>query len=170
MSSKLKRKPAAKPPNVKKNRCWIGARGKYLTVRELVHNVHLMHRNGIGITAIATIAGVNYRTVRRILLREPEEVFPEIITDSKLYAIVSERALPTNLKPEDYPFDPLEGPWLHGAKIEQSDLFSVIARVRAMGSDYGVIDVYKLERVDLRAIEDAVINNPDHINLNTGDA
>jgi hypothetical protein len=26
-----------------------------------------------------------------------------------------------------------------------------------MGSDYGAIDVYKLERVDLRAIEGAII-------------
>lgn len=163
MSTKLKRKPTPKPPNVKKNRIWIGVRGKYLTVRELVYNVHLMHRNGIGITAIAAIAEVDYRTVRRILLRTPEEAFPEIVADGKLYAIVSERALPANLKPDDYPFDPLEGPWLHGAKIEQSDLFSVQERVRAMGSDYGVIEVYKLERVDLRAIEDAMIDD-------TGDA
>lgn len=161
MSSKLKRKPAPKPPNVKKNRLWIGSRGKYLTVRELVRNVHLMHRNGIAITAIAAIADVDYRTVRRILLRTPEEAFPEIATDGNLYAIVSERALPANLKPDDYPFDPLEGPWLHGAKLAQSDLFSVQERVRAMGSDYGAIDVYKLERVDLRAIEDEVINTGD---------
>ena len=158
MASKLKRKPTPKPPNVKKNRIWIGVRGKYLTVRELVYHVHLMNRNGMSLMAIAATAQVDHRTVKRILLRTPEEAFPEIVVDGPMYAIVSERALPETLKPGDYPFEPLEGPWLHGAKLEQSDLFSVQERVRAMGSDYGAIDVYKLERVDLRAIEGAIID------------
>ena len=102
---------------------------------------------------------VNVKTpvMEYILLRTPEEAFPEIVVDGPMYAIVSERALPETLKPDDYPFDPLEGPWLHGAKLEQSDLFSVQERVRAMGSDYGAIEVYTLERVDLRAIEGAII-------------
>lgn len=157
MASKLKRKPTPKPPNVKKNRIWIGTRGKYLTVRELVYNVHLMNRNGMSLMAIAATAQVDHRTVKRILLRPPEEAFPDLLSDDTIYVIASELALPSNLKPEDYPFEPLQGPWLHGAKLSKSDLLSVMERVRAMGSDYGVIEVYRTELVDLRTVEEEAV-------------
>lgn len=166
MSHKLKRRPQQKPPNVKKERVWIRSRGKFLTVRELVYNVHLLYRNGLSIMAIAKTCESDHRTVKKILLRTPEDAFQEIVVDGDLYVIASERALPISMKPDDYPFKPLQGPFIHPSPIDKADLFSVKERIRQMGSEYGVIDVYKLERVDLRAIEDSAISEePNLIDL-----
>lgn len=173
MSSKLKRRSKDKDPNIKRKRAWIHARGKFLTVRELVRNVHLLHRNGLSMMVIAEMCEVAHRVVKKILLdpmRAPEEAFPEIASDSTLYAIVSERALPSSLKPEDYPFEPLQGPWLHAARIDKSNMMSVMDRMKEMGTEYGVIDVYRLEKVNLREIADAAVTaDPGYNDLGTYD-
>jgi hypothetical protein len=98
---------------------------------------------------IAEICGANYRTVRNILMTQPDAntVAQELPTKDDRFVLVTESGLhhdddSLTLYPE------MAQPWVQGAALEDSTPIKLRRRMSLMGDRFGWIRIAKLVYVD----------------------
>ena len=145
------------PKIIKRRKSPRRARGKFYSTQDLVAKVRELDKCRVGITRIAEMCGVTYRTVRNILRYspkdEPEKGMPDY---GAYYVIVTERGVPDDVPRMALDLNPkLDEPWVHGASLADSRISSVRRRMIDAIDEYsGPVRVAKLTFVDTKTLSE----------------